>query len=158
MYAAPRLDEIDQLILMLLRENGRRTVADIASRVNLSAAPVRRRIAQLEALGVIAGYTAIIDEHVQLSAVDAFVEMRLESRADLATLAGELQGLPEVREVSLTAGDPDIVVRVRVPDLTRLKTFVHGLRQNAAIAHTKTMIVLESWQRAGGRHGAQGAP
>jgi hypothetical protein len=40
MDTAPRLDEIDQLILMLLRENGRRTVADIASRVNLSAAPV----------------------------------------------------------------------------------------------------------------------
>ena len=85
-------------------------------------------------------------------------EMRLESRADLATLAGELQGLPEVREVSLTAGDPDIVVRVRVADLMRLKTFVHGLRQNAAIAHTKTMIVLESWQRTSGRHGAPGAP
>ena len=49
MDTAPRLDEIDQLILMLLRENGRRTVADIASRVNLSAAPVRRRIAQSSA-------------------------------------------------------------------------------------------------------------
>jgi Lrp/AsnC family leucine-responsive transcriptional regulator len=158
MQTSPRLDEIDQLILTLLRENGRRTVADIASRVNLSAAPVRRRIAQLEAMGVITGYTAIIDDRGQLPSVDAFVEMRLESRADLTTLAGELQRQPEVRELALTAGDPDIVVRLRTPDLGRLKGFVHELRQNPAIASTKTMIVLESWQRAGSRHGAQGAP
>jgi Lrp/AsnC family leucine-responsive transcriptional regulator len=142
---SPRVDKIDQLILTLLRENGRRTVADIASRVNLSAAPVRRRIAQLEAMGVIAGYTAIIDDEVQLPSVDAYVEMRLSSRADLTQLADLLKAQPEVRELALTAGDPDIVVRLRVPDLARLKAFVHELRQNPGIATTKTMIVLESW-------------
>ena len=147
MDTAPRLDEIDQLILMLLRENGRRTVADIASRVNLSAAPVRRRIAQLERMGVISGYTAIIDEQAHLPPVDALVEMRLESGADLTALTRELRGRPEVRELAITAGDPVGGVRLRVTDISRLKTFVHTLRQSAGIASTKTMVVLDSWQR-----------
>ncbi len=147
MHSPPRLDEIDQLILMLLRENGRRTVADIASRVNLSAAPVRRRIAQLEATGVISGYTAIIDEQGQLPAVDAFVEMRLEPGADVRTLARNVRGLPEVSELAITAGDPDVVVRLRVNDITRLRTFVHTLRQSEGVASTKTMVVLDSWRR-----------
>lgn len=143
----PRLDDIDQLILTLLRENGRRTVADIATRVNLSAAPVRRRIAQLEAMGVIAGYTAIVDERAPVPAIDAFVEMRLEPGADVGALAREIQALPEVQELAVTAGDPDLVVRLRVADVTRLRTFVHALRQSTGVASTKTMVVLDSWKR-----------
>jgi Lrp/AsnC family transcriptional regulator, leucine-responsive regulatory protein len=147
MPSPPRLDEIDRMILALLRENGRRTVADIAARVNLSPAPVRRRITQLEAVGVILGYTAVVDEDGQLPAVDAFVELRLESGADVTSLAREVRGMPEVTELSIMAGDPDVVVRLRVADIARLRAFVHVLRQHAGVASTKTMVALDTWRR-----------
>jgi Lrp/AsnC family transcriptional regulator, leucine-responsive regulatory protein len=45
----------------MLSENARRTMRDIAGRVNLTAAPVDRRIQRLERLGVITGYSARIN-------------------------------------------------------------------------------------------------
>ena len=48
-----KLDDLDQRIIDLLRDDARRTITDIATRVNLSPAPVKRRIDRLEQLGVI---------------------------------------------------------------------------------------------------------
>lgn len=62
MGAGPRVDDIDRRIISLLVENGRRTVLDIALQVQLTPAPVKRRIDRLERLGVIAGYTTLIDQ------------------------------------------------------------------------------------------------
>ncbi len=53
-------DDIDRKIIGLLREDARRTVRDISKRVDLTVAPVRRRIDRLESTGVIEGYTGSI--------------------------------------------------------------------------------------------------
>lgn len=45
--------------------------------MNLSPAPVKRRVDRLEQLGVIAGYTVVLD-HTKLGAeIEAFTEIRL---------------------------------------------------------------------------------
>ena len=74
--AGTTIDDTDRAILALLRENARRTVADIATRVNLSPAPVKRRIERLERLGVIVGYTVVTDETKLEGAVEAFTELQ----------------------------------------------------------------------------------
>ncbi|MGO4417921.1 AsnC family transcriptional regulator, partial [Streptomyces sp. MCAF7] len=51
------LDDTDRAILDLLRENARRPLREIATVVGLTVAPVQRRIARLEKLGVIERYT-----------------------------------------------------------------------------------------------------
>ena len=60
-----KLDEVDQQIVALLRENARRSFQDIGSRVSLSAPAVKRRVDRLEQAGVIRGYSAVLD-HVAL--------------------------------------------------------------------------------------------
>lgn len=50
------LDWTDCQIVNLLRADGRRTIRDIAQKINLSPAPVRRRIRSLEKSGIITGY------------------------------------------------------------------------------------------------------
>ncbi|MEA2177576.1 MAG: Lrp/AsnC family transcriptional regulator, leucine-responsive regulatory protein, partial [Solirubrobacteraceae bacterium] len=55
------LDAVDHEILGLLSEDARRTLSDIGERVALSAPAVKRRIDRLERLGVITGYTAVLD-------------------------------------------------------------------------------------------------
>ena len=63
--AEATLDATDHEILALLREDARRTLSDIASRVTLSTAAVKRRIDRLQELGVILGYTVQLD-HAKL--------------------------------------------------------------------------------------------
>src|SRR5688572_30461685 len=79
-YRQP-LDEVDRKIIELLRQDARRTVKDIAARVHLSAAPVKRRIERLERAGYILGYT------VQLAEVGPMLEAFTEVR-----YAGDMNG------------------------------------------------------------------
>jgi Lrp/AsnC family leucine-responsive transcriptional regulator len=149
-YADPMsdLDDIDRAILDLLRENARRTVADIAARVNLSAAPVKRRIERLERLGVILGYTLQVDHEKLEGGVEAFTELRFMGDTDTAVIISIAAGIPEVQEVFMTAGDPDAIVRIRVRDVPHLKHVVNRLRTSQPITGTKTLMVLERWTRS----------
>lgn len=139
------IDAVDRQILDLLREDGRRTVADIATRVNLSAAPVKRRIDRLQRHGVIAGYTVLLDQAKIGPTIDAFTELRFAGDGDIDEIVTTISQMPEVREVFTTAGDPDALVRIRVDDMDHLKRVVNGLRRSGGITGTKTLMVLDRW-------------
>ncbi|MGH2842937.1 MAG: Lrp/AsnC family transcriptional regulator [Solirubrobacteraceae bacterium] len=149
MNAHVQIDELDRGILELLREDARRTIADIATRVNLSSAPVKRRIDRLQALGVIAGYTVVLDHTLIGPSIDAVTELRFEGNADIDEILAALQQFPEIREVFTMAGDPDALLRIRVDDLEHLKHVVNLLRRTPRVTGTKTLMVLDHWSRPG---------
>ena len=57
------IDEKDNHIISLLRENGRMSYSDIGAEVGLSRVAVATRVKVLEEKGIIRGYTAVIDPH-----------------------------------------------------------------------------------------------
>jgi DNA-binding Lrp family transcriptional regulator len=118
-------------------------VADIAIRVNLSPAPVKRRIDRLERLGVIAGYTVVLNHARVGPSIEAFTELRFAGDTSVEEIIDAATGLPEVREVFTTAGDPDALVRLRVADVADLQRVIGALRSSGKVTGTKTMIVLE---------------
>lgn len=142
------LDAVDRSILELLREDGRRTIRDIAARVNLTVAPVTRRIARLESLGVIVGYTARINYGSIGTGIEAVTELRFAGDLDLAQIMQFVAKIPEVHEVLTVAGDPDAIVRIRVDGIDHLQKVVNRLRTGGAVTGTKTLVVLESWTRS----------
>lgn len=144
------LDELDRQILELLREDARRTIADIASHVNLSPAPVKRRIDRLQQLGVITGYTVVLD-HTRLGpTIDAFTELRFAGDADIDEILAAVEEIPEIEEVFTMAGDPDALLRIRVDDVEHLKQVVNRLRRTGRVTGTKTLMALDHWTRATG--------
>jgi Lrp/AsnC family transcriptional regulator, leucine-responsive regulatory protein len=146
---APReqLDDTDHAILDLLRRDARRTVSDIAGRVNLSAAPVRRRIDRLERIGVISGYTVVLDHSKVGPSIEAYTELRFAGNTPIADIMATATELPEVHDVFTIAGDPDALVHVRVDDVDHLQRVVNELRRTANVTGTKTLIVLGRWSR-----------
>lgn len=44
-------------------------------------------------------------------------------------------------------GDPDALIRIRVSGVDHLLRVVNDMRRNGSGASTKTLIVLDSWQR-----------
>ena len=141
------MDDIDRKILELLKLNARRTIADIASRVNLSSAPVKRRIERLEGLGVISGYTLRVDHRLVGGALEAFTELRFAGDVTMEKIVATAMEIPEVAELFTTAGDTDALARIRVEDVEHLKEIVNRLRQSDGVIGTKTLMVLESWAR-----------
>lgn len=158
MSAVRQVDDIDRTIIRLLVENGRRSVLDIAERVKLTPAPVKRRIDRLERLGVIAGYTAVIDQSRLDGGLEAFTELRFTGDTNVESITNSAASLPEVIEVFTVAGDPDALVRIRADNVQHLQQVVDNLRKNVEVIGTKTLIVLGSWRRDGTEFGrVQGA-
>ncbi len=141
------LDPIDHQIIELLSENARRTMADIGDKVGLSASAVTRRIERLEKSGVISGYTVVIDHRKAGRPIQAFTEVRFAGTADLREIKEAAAQLPEVQAVFTTAGDPDALVWVQVPDVERLGQVIEKLRRGGRVTGTKTLIVLDTWSR-----------
>ena len=141
------LDQTDHKILELLSQNARRTMADIGEKVSLSASAVTRRIERLERSGVIAGYTVVVDHRKAGRPIQAFTEVRFAGTADLKEIKETAIQLPEVQAVFTTAGVPDALVWLQVPDVERLGQVIGQLRRRGRVTGTKTLIVLDTWSR-----------
>jgi len=144
--SAVDLDQTDHKIIELLSQNARRTMADIGERVSLSASAVTRRIERLERSGVIAGYTVVVHRKAGRP-IQAFTEVRYAGTADLKEIKETAIQLPEVQAVFTTAGDPDALVWLQVPDVERLGQVIEQLRRRGRVTGTKTLIVLDTWSR-----------
>ena len=139
-----RIDDVDREILKLLREDARRPIKEIAERVNLSAAPTKRRIDRLERAGVIVGYTAIVDEAQAGPSLEAFTELRYAGDMDQDEILLLLTGIEEVEDAYAIAGDTDAVVHVRADDIAHLQRVISKLRSRGNPIATRTLIVIES--------------
>ncbi|MHB8532148.1 MAG: Lrp/AsnC family transcriptional regulator [Solirubrobacteraceae bacterium] len=138
----PDLDLTDGEIIALLREDARRTLSDIAVRVSLSAAAVKRRIDRLEREGVITGYTVMVDHGKLGRPLQAFTELRFAGNLPVDEIAGIGDGIPEVQTIFTTAGDPDALAWIRVRDVDDLKRVIDLLRRSGRVTGTKTLMVL----------------
>lgn len=139
---APTLDETDLEIIELLREDARRTLADVAERVSLSAPAVKRRVDRLERERVITGYTVQVDHALLGRPLQAFTELRFAGNLPVDQIAGIAAGIPEVQTIFTTAGDPDALAWIRVRDVDDLKRVIDLLRRSGRVTGTKTLMVL----------------
>jgi len=146
MLAGKALDETDREIIALLRADARRTFADIAERVSISAPAVKRRVDRLQREGLILGYTAIVDHRRIGLPLQGFVELRFDGRAKVDDITAVAAGIAEVEALYTTAGDPDAVVLLRARDVDDLKRVIDALRRSRHVTGTKTLMILGTWR------------
>jgi Lrp/AsnC family transcriptional regulator, leucine-responsive regulatory protein len=143
--ADDQLDPTDHEILALLREDARRTLSDIADRVTLSTAAVKRRIDRMQSTGVITGFTVQVDYTKLGWTIEAFVELRFVGSANVQEIVHTASRMPETQAVFTIAGDPDALVWLRVRDVAHLQETIDEIRRSQRVTSTKTLIVLDSW-------------
>jgi len=157
--AAPVLDDIDRRIVEVLTEDARRSASEVGRLVGLSPPASKRRIDRLERLGVIRGYTPVLDHRLLGEQIEAFIELRFAPGTQVAEVDTAVTDLPEVIESFTLAGDPDALAHVRVRDLEHLKNVVdrirRGRRGGPHVLTTRTVIVLS---RTPGPSPARSAP
>jgi Lrp/AsnC family transcriptional regulator, leucine-responsive regulatory protein len=138
------LDGIDRKILALLRENARRTLADIGAQVSLSVAAVKRRVQRLERDGVIQGYTARIDTSMLGDAIEVVMEVYCADRTSPADVRPTFEHLDEVVTAFTVSGEPDVLLRLRVNSVAHLEQIVERVRRDPNVVRTRTMLVLST--------------
>jgi DNA-binding Lrp family transcriptional regulator len=108
------MDQIDRAILHYLQRDGRISNQELADKVGLTPSPCLRRVRQLEAAGVITGYTALLDRERAGCAYEPLVWVTLSevTRASMKAFEGAVAEIPDVIEVLRMMGQPDYLLRV----------------------------------------------
>jgi DNA-binding Lrp family transcriptional regulator len=112
------VDDTDVEILRILQGDGRISNVDLAGKVHLSPSACLRRVQQLEANGLISGYTAQIDEGALGRRLSIFVDITLEKQTEeyLSRFEGAVRHCAEVMECYLMSGQSDYLLRVVAKD------------------------------------------
>ncbi len=133
------MDSIDRAILYQLQDDGRLANNELASRVGLSPSPCLRRVRNLEADGIIAGYTAILDRQRAGLRYEPLVWVTLDLVTREAMLAFEsaIDEVPEVVEAQRMMGQPDYLLRIVTADADSFETlYIDTL---ATLPHVQTL-------------------
>lgn len=144
--AAPLLDRIDRRILQLLQREGRLTNADLAQRVNVSAATCHRRTQRLFDEGYMRGVRAeVAPERVGLGAlVMVGVVLDRSTPESFAAFEAAITKLPFILDCHLVAGDFDYFLKIRVRDIADFNR-LHGDQLIAlpGVRQTRTFFVMK---------------
>ena len=79
-----KLTRADRKILEILQQDSSVTNVELAERVGLSPSPCLRRVKQLEASGLIAGYVALLDRRKARLDLLAYVEVQVDRHSETA--------------------------------------------------------------------------
>src|ERR1700744_5746278 len=130
------MDEIDSVILTLLREDARLSWRDLGAKVGLSANAAADRVRRLRRAGIITGFTAQIDPAAGGRQIEALISVVLLPGTDSDTFATLSSTLGPVSEVLHLAGTPDYQLRVACHDTAALDLLLRTLRLKLAVADT----------------------
>ena len=136
------LDSMDLSILSLLASNARRSYRNIAEVLGTSHATVYNKVRRLEGLGVIKGYTTLLDYEKIGFGVTAIIHISVTGRV-IEDLEKALASRPEVQSVYDITGEFDILAIARFPTIGDLDKFIKWLNKIDGVKNTRTSIVFK---------------
>jgi len=143
--APPALDPIDRRILAQLQEDAKRSQAEIAREVGLTAPSVNERIRKLERAGFIRGYAALLDEKKLGYDITAFVEIFVEHPKFEAAFIESVGTLDEVLECHHITGEFSLLLKVKVTDMAAFRRLlIEKLNTIRGVRQTRTVMVLST--------------
>lgn len=137
-------DEIDQLLVRLLAQDGRATLATLGTQAGLSVSAVQARVRRLEATGAITGYSAAVDHDALGLPLAAFVAITPLDPAQPDDAPQRLATLPAIEACYSVAGSEHYLLLVRVASPRALEGLLREIRARANVA-TRTTIVLQTF-------------
>jgi DNA-binding Lrp family transcriptional regulator len=140
------LDRHDVLLLAELQRDSRQTVQQLAAATGLSSTPCWKRVKEMEAAGVIRGYTALVDrERVGLTlAVLAEVNLTRHHEDDVRKFEQAVAAEPRIVSCYATTGQADYLIKVLVPDIKRYESFLHDtMFKLPGVTHVRSSVVLK---------------
>jgi Lrp/AsnC family transcriptional regulator for asnA, asnC and gidA len=141
MAARDRLDDTSKRIIEQLQENGRRSYAEIGKAVGLSEAAVRQRVQRLTDSGIMQ-VVAVTDPMRLGFHRQALVGLRVSG--DSRAVAAELEQIPAVDYLVLTAGSFDILIEVVCASDQDLADLLNArIRTIPGVISSETFVYLE---------------
>ena len=141
------LDRLGRKILCELEADAHLTNLKLAERVGLSPSACLRRVQELEKIGVIKGYKAIIDRSLLGIGLIVYVTIGLSShsKASLTHFEEVIEAAPEVTECHTITGAVEYLLRVEVTDIKSYKKFhTDVLGTIPSISSITSLLVMDT--------------
>ncbi len=133
------MDHIDLAILSQLQRDGRTPNIELAEAVGLSPSPCLRRVRNLEAAGIITGYTAILNRDAVSCGYEPIVWATLDmvTRESMLEFEAAIDGVREITEAARMMGQPDYLLRIATADAEAFESlYIDTL---ASLPHVQTL-------------------
>lgn len=140
------LDRQDVVLLTELQRDSRQTVQQLATAAGLSSTPCWKRVKDMEAAGIITGYTALVDrEKVGLAlCVIAEVNLTRHNEDDVRRFEQAVADCPQIVGCYSTTGQADYVIKVLVRDIKAYEQFLHETAfKLPGVTHVRSSVVLK---------------
>ena len=139
------MDEIDQRLISLLRQNARMNVADLAHKLKVSRGTVTNRLRKLEDRQIIVGYTVRLRPDAEPERIHAWMGILVDgnqTRRVIASLLGE----PGVASLHDTNGRWDLLAELESGSMNELSQILERIRLIPGIRSTETNIHLATYR------------
>jgi DNA-binding Lrp family transcriptional regulator len=137
------MDAIDEKLLLMLRENGRASTAQLARLVGRSRTSVQSRIERLEKQGIITGYgVRLAPEHVS-GAVRAHVMIKVAPKEARGVTAA-LRAIPQVRLLHSVSGDVDLIAVAAAASVAEMDQVIDRIGELDGVERTTSSIILST--------------
>jgi Lrp/AsnC family transcriptional regulator, regulator for asnA, asnC and gidA len=134
------IDQVDEKILSILREDSRRPFVEIAKVVNLSEAAIRRRVGNLIKQGIISKFTIETSVGPQANAISLLSVNPSYPTADVSARLKKVRGVDSIYEIT---GEYDIAVVVSGSNIAEINATIDEIRKLSGIDDTNTVVVLK---------------
>jgi DNA-binding Lrp family transcriptional regulator len=139
----PKLDNTDQALLALLRDNSRATTSELARQLDLSRSTVQGRLNRLLERQVIAGFTLQLGENYSAHLVRAQVLIELDQKLTGQAQA-ELKKIQKVTALYAISGAYDMIAMVEAHSTGELSRLLDEIAGLDGIARTNSSVILET--------------
>lgn len=134
-----RLDEIDEKIISLLKENARTPNVDIAKSVGLTEGAVRHRIEVLIKNGTINRFT------VETSGSAYYGVIMLKAKGETKKMMADVSTSKLAKDAYEISGEYDGCLIIEGSSLEEVDEKIDKIRKIKSVADTRTFISLRRW-------------
>ncbi len=135
------IDQLDAKLILLLEDNPRAGVMEMARQLGVARGTVQARLDKLVSREIITGFGPDIDLETLDYGVLAFVTLEI-AQGRLDDVVDHLQTVPEVIEAHATTGASDVLLRVVAKSNRDLQDVLHRVLEVSGIERTVTHIAL----------------
>jgi DNA-binding Lrp family transcriptional regulator len=140
-----QIDEKEQKILKLLKENSKLTTSQISKKTKIPITTIHNRIKKLEKTGIIKNYTLNLDFEKIEKPIKAFMFVSInQKKTSQEEIGKKIKNISEIEFVDIITGTTDIIVQARTKTINELNELItNKLRNIEGVDKTETMIVLK---------------
>jgi DNA-binding Lrp family transcriptional regulator len=136
-------ENLDAKLINALLGNGRASLRSLGEQLDVSVTTVSNHLRDLEAEGVVNGYTPTVDYDTLGYDVTAIINLKVEGSA-LQTVAERLRQQKQMVSVYEVTGDYDIVAVGKFGDTDGMNDQIKELLTDVDIRESNTSVVLNA--------------